>query len=225
VGSTRLTGSVAQVPDARTSAEDAFSTEESLPAYLRGRRNASSGHTLEGDMAIPPWLARNDIVGFEITRRFRPFDYDLANPFLQALGFLGITPENAPDFLINGTVRLSPQRLERELGGPEVWDFDARIHALGGGADENYVQNYLSSRQQLPPNAFPIPALQLSPVLRYNQLLEIERMLQHVVRNTVFYSKAVWLSLSPEERAIMLEGYTIGVPPGGITDETQTSRC
>src|SRR5207342_3023475 len=98
---------------------------------------------------------------------------------------------------------------------------NARIHTLGGGGDESYAHNYLGSRQQLPPASFPVPAVQLSPVLRYSQLLEIERMLQHVVRNTVHFSKAVWLSLTPEERVIMLEGYTIGVPPGGIEDESQ----
>jgi hypothetical protein len=31
----------------------------------------------------------------------------------------------------------------------------------------------------------------------------------------------VWMSLTAEERAIMLEGYTIGVPADGISDETQ----
>jgi hypothetical protein len=39
-----------------------------------------------------------------------------------------------------------------------------------------------------------------------------------VVQNTVEYSKAVWQALTPEERAIMLEPYTIGVPSGGISD-------
>jgi len=58
----------------------------------------------------------------------------------------------------------------------------------------------------------PVPARQLSPVLRFNQILEIEKCSNIVVRNTVSYSKAVWLSLTPEERAIMLEGFTIGVP-------------
>lgn len=58
-------------------------------------------------------------------------------------------------------------------------------------------------------------------MLGYKQLLEIEKMLQHVVRNTVHFSKMVWQSLTKEELAIMLEGYTIGVPPGGIEDESQ----
>jgi hypothetical protein len=46
-------------------------------------------------------------------------------------------------------------------------------------------------------------------------------MAQHVVRNTTRYSKAVWASLTDEERAILLDQYTIGVPPNGIADASQ----
>ncbi len=43
-------------------------------------------------------------------------------------------------------------------------------------------------------------------------------MLHHVVANTVPYSKAVWLSLTAEERAVMLEPFTIGLPGDGLDD-------
>ena len=46
--------------------------------------------------------------------------------------------------------------------------------------------------------------------------MQIERTLQHVVRNTLTYSRAVWASLTPEERVVMLEGYTIGLPEDGL---------
>ena len=58
-------------------------------------------------------------------------------------------------------------------------------------------------------------------MLRYNEILTIETMAQHVVRNTTRYSKAVWASLTDEERAILLDQYTIGVPPNGIADASQ----
>jgi hypothetical protein len=224
IGPARLTGSIPPVPEVWGDPANSFPTEDSLMAELRSRRNAASGHTLQGDLALAPSVARNDVVGFEITRRFQQFNYDLVNPTLQVLSFLSITPTSPPDHLVSGTVRLTPQKLEQELGGPSVWDFDAFVHPLGSSVPESYAQNYLgtmSPGQQLPPGALPIPALQLSPVLRYSQLLDIERMTQHVVRNTVYYSKAVWMSLSSEERAIMLEGFTIGVPAGGITDATE----
>ena len=230
VGPVRLTGAVDIVPEVQGDLANSFPTQDALMGYLRGRRSQSNGYTLVGDLAVPPSLARNDIVGFEISRRFRPFDYDLVNPAVQALsalaalGFSIPAPSAPPDHMITGTVRLSPQKLEQELGGPFVWNFMGKIHSLSGGSEETYVQGYLpeDSRQQLPTGGFPIPAIQLAPVLRYGQLLEIEQMTQHVVRNTVTYSKAVWQSLTPEERAIMLEGFTIGVPAGGVVDESQT---
>jgi hypothetical protein len=65
-------------------------------------------------------------------------------------------------------------------------------------------------------------------VLAFADLLRIEGLLQHVVSNTVTYSKAVWESLTPEERAIMLERYTVGVPSGGVggpADEVPLLNC
>ena len=73
----------------------------------------------------------------------------------------------------------------------------------------------------MPPQPSPVPARQLAPVLRYNEILEIERMAAHVVRNTMTFSRAVWASMTPDERAILLEAYTIGVPPDGVADATQ----
>jgi hypothetical protein len=74
---------------------------------------------------------------------------------------------------------------------------------------------------ELPPQPYPVPARELAPLLRYNEILEIEAMAQHVVRETLTYSRAIWSSMSEEERAILLEAYTIGVPPGGVEDATQ----
>jgi hypothetical protein len=61
-----------------------------------------------------------------------------------------------------------------------------------------------------------ISAVEQNSPLRYRDLLKIERTLQHVVRNTMTYSKAVWSSLTAEERVVMLEGYTIGLPDTGL---------
>jgi hypothetical protein len=229
LGPVRLTGKVDPIAEDLSNSAESFSTQDALMGELRARRNNDgSGFTLTGDMTVPLSLARNDIVGFEITRRFIAFDYELVHPMIHAIAAMtniGIDmPETGPpDHLFTGSVHLTPQQLERELGGPFVWDFKAKIHTSDGDSEESYVQDYLdtSTSHQLPPAALPIPALQLAPVLRYAQLLEIEQMVQHVVNNTVAYSKAVWQSLSAEERAIMLEGFTIGVPPDGIEDESQ----
>jgi hypothetical protein len=56
----------------------------------------------------------------------------------------------------------------------------------------------------------------------------MENVFAHVLRNSVEYSRAVWEALTPEERAIMLEPYTIGVPDGGVhdaSDEVPLLNC
>ena len=186
-----------------------------------------------GALALPPTLDRTQIVGFEITRSFRQIDYTLASPALQNLQQInGVFGGTAADWLPNFfaaqgpalsappvTVHLNPALLERELGGPMVFqfiagieEFDASGNPLPSGKGETYANDNLFGRP-LPPTPYPVPALQLAPMLRYNEILTIEMMAQHVVRNTTRYSKAVWASLTDEERAILLDEYTIGVPP------------
>src|SRR5207248_5554894 len=117
-----------------------------------------------------------------------------------------------------GSVSYQPGTLESELGGPLVWDVVAKIDPSGpnlANAD-NGPQN--AERMG---TALPIAALRVGPVLSFANLLRIEAVFQHVVSNTTKYSKAVWMSLTPEERAIMLEHYTIGVPTGGLADASQ----
>ena len=229
IGPVCLTGTIPKIVEADNDPANAFASEDALLAELRRRRTSSTGYSLQGSIAIPLTTTRNDIVGFEITRRFQSFDYQLVNSVLQFIKKLGLIVSAVPDNPSSQTIHLTPQMLERDLSGPLVWNFSADIPSLASPpaqgtyvAEETYAADYLAyPGQQLPTAAFPIPALQLSPVLRYSQLLEIEGMLQQVVRNPIHYSKAVWQSLTPEERVVMLEGYTIGVPPGGIADESQ----
>jgi hypothetical protein len=228
IGPVQLTGAVTPLrgqpaADGTIDPKAAFTTEAELLAYLRQRR-ARDDVTLTGALVLPASLARNDVVGFEISRSWQPIDAVLISPALQAaaaLNILGLTAgisiqPIAVDAQNSSTVYLSPQRLEQELGGPPVWALQADIQ----GSTESYATGQLS-QVILPPGAFPIAALEVAPVLRYSALLQIEKMTQHVVRNMVRYSRAVWQSLGPEERVIMLEGFTVGVPLGGLTDETQ----
>lgn len=47
------------------------------------------------------------------------------------------------------------------------------------------------------------------PLLTINQLQVMEETFQHIITNTLKYSKAVWQSLSTDEYAMMLEQYTV----------------
>ena len=55
-----------------------------------------------------------------------------------------------------------------------------------------------------------------TPVLRYAELQEMEETIHHIASGTLHYSQAVWASLSDDERAMMLEQYTIDMDFGKI---------
>ena len=70
------------------------------------------------------------------------------------------------------------------------------------------------------------------PTLRYTDLQKIETMKRHVLGNGIYYSQAVWASLSADERALLFEKYTIEMPAstevlidvdGNDNDNTVTS--
>jgi len=224
IGPVRLEGTPISIPDLTKTqeAKNLFSTKEALIGFLREQRHGTNRPEYNASIALPPSIARNDIVGFEISRRFRTYEYSLISPYILSFLFAGTTIA-AGTPLHTSTVRLSPSELEKELGGPMLSAFQASLLQVTATGNTAPSDSYISTTvrgMELPPT-MPLPARQLPPVLLYSQILEIEKMLQHVVRNTISYSKAVWLSLTPEERAIMLEGFTIGVPKGGITDESQ----
>jgi hypothetical protein len=240
LGPVRLSGHVDPIPSVHDLPLDytkPFTTEDALVAYLRDRRagtssngssSISTGATLVGSIALPQTLSRNDVIGFELSRRFKPFTYELLNEEMKALDLFGnIFGNLLHPQLVAKVITLSPQRLEQLLGGPLLASMSAQLLAVDASGNlvpnpQEMFVNDSFAQLELPAEPMPIPAVQLPPELRYSQLLKIEQTLQYVVRNTVPFSKAVWQSLTPEERAIMLERYTIGVPSGGVTDPSQT---
>jgi len=237
VGPVQLSPTVAGQPPILP--PDTFTSREDLVAWLLNQRQNTST-ILQGNLALLPSLNRSDIIGFEITRSFRTVSYTLWSAELQALANLQtIFGSNAtweaaamqaalnPDAVKRTTVTLMPSELESSLGGPVVSFFYAAIEELDSGGNvlpalphETYANDTLANTV-LPPQPFPLPAIQIAPVLRYHEILEIEKAIHHIVRNTTLYSKAIWMSMTDEERAILLDGYTIGVPSGGVTDASQ----
>jgi hypothetical protein len=234
VGPVQLSGSITAIPPNR------FSSKDDLLAYLRAQR-AGGPVTLNGNLALPASMNRNDIIGFEIRRGYNQVDYTLVPSEVQILSTLHnlfgpgawlnpaiqstVSQENSG--LVGATIHLQPSDLDRALGGPllqnfsaSILEYDASGNVVATRVGETYASDTLNG-VELPSQPYPLPALRVGPVLRFNQILEIERTLQHIVRNTVEYSKAIWSSMTAEERAIMLEGYTLGVPPGGVPDATQ----
>ncbi len=222
LGTTRLSpvGSVEDVP----TGDDGFVSSEELLQYLNNRRLNEGGSTHErtGAIRLPRHISRSNVTRFELTRRFQSFTYRLKpQPLPGLLGSLGDSIiGNINDILNsqNRTVTLSPTNIEREIGGPMVTTIKADIKNEGGTSLITFVDDRTSERMG---TRLLIPSRDIPPALSEADILHIESAFQHIVSNTVSYSKTIWQSLTPEERAILLERFTVGVPEGGIEDATQ----
>lgn len=189
---------------------------------------AGAPTTLEGYLPLPNSLSPSDVIGFEITHEYDPFTYQFAAPSDSFLSELGTNPSTWPSWLGAGLLGLiqspplppppvqwTPQQTAQNSGSPYFWNFQAILQSGvgGGGANEVYSNGELSA-VELPSGIMPIPAQQVSPVLKYSDLIAIEAVLQHVLRNVVRYSRDVWKSLTAEERIMLLEPYTVPGPTG-----------
>lgn len=197
-----------------------FGTKADLVAELK-RRRESEETTMTGALTIPESVDRSEIAGFEIQRAFNTVSYQLdpvKNPAYQAIKALTLPGLSIDLKIFEASVQMHPGELEQTLGGPQVRDLSVKLNNAGN----SIAADNLSTKQELPPFAFPVAAVEVNPVLTFRDLMKIERTLQHVVRNTMMYSKAVWSSLTAEERIVMLEGYTIGLPEEGLNAEGLT---
>ena len=88
------------------------------------------------------------------------------------------------------------------IGHPSI--FEVRLSKADG--PDTYVEHHgyeeLSSSRVY-------KAHDRMPTMSFEELQEIESTLRHVVENSLSYSQAVWASVSPEERAMLLERYTL----------------
>lgn len=206
IGPVRMTGTSPSVAAGAT-------TKAQLIEQLRSvRANTSAVQARVAALPLPEYMSRSNIARFEFTRGFRPFSYQLSLPtglsFTDLIAYLG----NAGAL----SVTMQPDELERELSGPLVADPTATIPSYG-----DILEPYNGPGGfDVMPVSLPVAAKRIPPQLAFADVLRIEELLGHVVENTVELSKAVWQSLTAEERAIMLEQYTIGVPSGGLSDAT-----
>lgn len=210
IGPVKLQGSIAPL-------SEAYFSRAQLIAELDRRRNADAGTDLTASMALPDPSMRREITGFELRRRFVSTRYFLAvQSVLGNLGDMLATVGALRQFNnLDLGVQLSPQEDERLFGGPFIWDVRATI-----GSDQfaSFLPGGRGVAQRMN-DLLPVPALRLPPVMSFADILKTESVLQHVVRNAVSFSRNVWASVTPEERVMMLDRFTIGVPPaaGGGT--------
>ena len=210
----------------------ALASEAELIAYLADLRSGGTQHVISRSIVLPDWLPRTDVVGVEVSRQFRGIHHHFPSSATTEFARLsqgGFAATALTELISGGTpardVWFDPDRLEREVGGPRLNRVRAALVDASttlntpAPAGKTYFDELLAGAEfTLAPQ--PFAATQLPPELRYSAVLEIEKALQHVIGNTATYSKAVWMSLTPEERVMLLEGFTIGVQ-NGVEDDTQ----
>lgn len=218
---------IAPIPTYLSDPANAYPSEAELLDALRQRRRGGSV-TLHRGVVLPESLSRGDVVGVEFRRQFQPLNYHVDPLVLEAaalrkMGWDGTVPYTSKVTVPAHDIKLTAARLEQEVGGPQIARVKAALVDPSAGINEavsssdSYFDEYLGDlRFGTAPE--PFVARQLPPELRYSALLEIEKTLQHAIANTVIYSKEMWMSLTPEERVMLLEGYTIGFA-GNTSDE------
>ena len=172
-----------------------FQSQDDLLAYLRVLRIAPT--TFTGALALPlrrstrtsrSSASRSPGRSARSTTRWRRRPFKRLQQINGLLG--GIAGDWAADFLAAQgtllsvppvTVHLNPSQLESELGGPMMFqfiagieEFDASGNPVPSGKGETYANDNLFG-VTLPPTPYPVPALQLAPMLRYNEILTIEK--------------------------------------------------
>ena len=110
-------------------------------------------------------------------------------------------PENYRVNEIEGGFTVTPNMLKAG-GGVTLSEYEVKEN--GKSIDDCYISSY-----QLQGNTITIDISSHTPVMRYNELQKMEAMLQHVANETLRYSQMIWAMLSDNERAMMLERYTV----------------
>ncbi len=191
------------------------------------RRSTANTTTYSGKLALPRSVEHSDIARVQLQRRTGKFAYAFysGEDVITLPGIFGALLANGdvdPDDLDRATraldrtlnTSITGADFDDLVGPPLVTDFRAVINE--GAVDQATVLDD-SSIQPLPPT-LPYPVAEVADVLSRRDLKRIEEMYQHVVSNTVAYSRSVWESMTDEERAILLERFTLGVPEGGLED-------
>ncbi len=198
-------------------------TRENLLVRLAdARRDPTKRRTYTGSVALPRSVERSDIARVELRRRTGTFAYSFYtgpepfNPFNIWEHLQNITDAEDLDRAtrnINRTLHttISGSDFDDLVGPAMVSEFEASMNEDAQTiVDDNTFQ-------ALPPT-LPYSVQEVPDVLSRRDLRRIEEMYQHIVSNTVRYSRVIWASMSDEERAILLERFTIGVPEGGLDD-------
>jgi len=121
-----------------------------------------------------------------------------------------------PEAWLSPNVLLTPATL-KTLGDPIISDLSVSINVITEAAASS--ASNVKQLTAMQPGSTINSSMQISissktKTLRYSELQEMESTLHHIASDTLHYSQIIWASLSADERAMMLEQYTIDMDFG-----------
>ncbi|MDO5626000.1 MAG: hypothetical protein Q4G71_15095 [Pseudomonadota bacterium] len=198
----------------------AFTEEAELIHWLQAQRR---GHqSAQVDIVLPESVGLHDVAGVSVTQACREMHYVYAPNIKKALEAVqGVNPGDILKAL-NNAVDLKT----RSHTHPAQWvdrhsgDLAVSVEATIGTEDSAPTLASVASTI-VPGHGLVVPANRQAPRLSYDALLEIEKTLQWVLRHTMRCSKRVIASMTPEERTILLERYSVTPPLMGENGQVQ----
>lgn len=212
--------------------DDGYNYSSDVLADIR-RKRIEPTKTITGSFRIPSGVIDDDFANLELYYSCNSFTYTLTLPEIIRNMFPGYSIQeiiaspiyplisrflNQQEAFANPVVKLTQSQL-RSLGPLRITEVE-----LSNGAQTKYIS--INTDEELTYCAR-FNVVDRYKTMTFEQLQEIERSFQHVIENTMYYSQAVWASLTSDERAIMLEQYTIGIPgvSGEIGEEIPLMNC
>lgn len=201
-------------------APDTLRTWDDVLQALRVLRRSTLSRRMTTSVVLPPGVNPEQIIAVELRRRSTEFSFKI-NPFGTAGGEDVIPASVAAGAGVLGSLlaarsrTFSGRELDELVGPPVVWNITVTIPP---GEDPDITAYEHAADAIELTDVQLIDAGRIAPIMTFDELLKIEALFQHVVRNTAEFSKAVWAALTAEERAMMLERFTIGMPEGGLAN-------
>jgi hypothetical protein len=184
---------------------------------LRARRSDVDGaeSTRATDIVLPRSVAASDIARFEFRHNYHGWTYrppDIRAESAESGDTLEIPlfGQNRP--IARTPISFSARELGQLVGAPRFWDVE--VHSLT--EEETAFASDLTGTNAaiLMPARYALPVSGLEPIVDQNELRLVEELLAHLREHALRFSRAVWSSLTPQERAILLEPWTLGLPIG-----------
>ena len=215
-----------------------FETSLDLKKAIKAERNKKGKITHTCTFILPPGVVDEDIAHIRIDHSYEDFNYTLyQDPDAKTAS--GSSAASEYQYMmdkywdsVKDTKDTKADRRKMEYCKnilPEAWtspnvSLSARSLKLLGNPIVSDVKLTGNSNLTAMPSGSTInSSLYINiasgtKTLLYSELQEMESLMHHIAADTLHYSQVIWGSLGDDERAMMLEQYTIDMDFGGLQE-------